>query len=79
MADGSYSHRDVELLLKAQKWKCACCRQSVKRRYHVDHVMPLALGGSNHPHNLQILCPDCNLRKSAKHPIDFMQQRGFLL
>ena len=40
---------------------------------------PLALGGSNDKANLQLLCPTCNAKKSAKHPIDFMQSRGLLL
>jgi 5-methylcytosine-specific restriction endonuclease McrA len=30
--------------------------------------MPLKLGGSNWPENLQLLCRTCNLRKNAKHP-----------
>lgn len=47
--------------------------------YHVDHIQPLALGGSNDKTNLQLLCPTCNTKKSAKHPIDFMQSRGLLL
>ena len=41
--------------------------------------MPLARGGKHEASNLQLLCPPCNMSKNAKHPIDFMQQRGFLL
>lgn len=40
--------------------------------------MPIARGGSNTDDNVQLLCPACNLKKSAKHPVDFMQERGFL-
>jgi hypothetical protein len=29
--------------------------------------------------NVQLLCPPCNLKKHAKDPIQFMQERGFLL
>lgn len=63
----------------AQKWKCAICRCSVRKHYHLDHIMPLALGGAHEPKNLQLLCPSCNVRKNAKHPIQYMQERGFLL
>ena len=42
-------------------------------------IKPLARGGTNQRTNLQLLCPPCNLSKSAKDPIDFMQSRGFLL
>ena len=38
-----------------------------------------ALGGLNADSNMQLLRAECNLQKSAKHPVDFMQSRGFLL
>lgn len=67
-------------LLKLQRGKCACgCRQPLGDDYHLDHIMPLALGGSNADDNIQLLRAECNLRKSAKHPVNFMQERGFLL
>lgn len=62
-----------------QNWKCAICRCSVRDNYHVDHILPLKLGGAHMPKNIQLLCAPCNLRKSAKHPVAFMQERGFLL
>ena len=46
---------------------------------HLDHKVPLAAGGANEFGNLQLLCPRCNLAKSARDPLDFMQSRGFLL
>jgi hypothetical protein len=30
----------------------------------IDHVVPLARGGSNDPDNLALACPHCNRRKS---------------
>lgn len=36
-------------------------------------------GGANDKSNIQLLCPHCNLSKGAKHPVDFMQERGMLL
>lgn len=31
---------------------------------HVDHIIPVADGGENHPHNLTTACSTCNLGKS---------------
>lgn len=30
-----------------------------------DHIVPLAMGGSNTERNLQLLCADCNREKGA--------------
>lgn len=49
------------------------------RLVRFDHIMPMDLGGSNDASNLQLLCQSCNSSKHAKHPVDFMQERGFLL
>lgn len=76
---GRHTAADIKTLRTLQKNKCAACGVTLNGGYHVDHVMPLALGGGNGPDNLQLLCPPCNLEKSAKHPVDFMQQRGYLL
>jgi 5-methylcytosine-specific restriction endonuclease McrA len=46
---------------------------------HVDHILPLALGGDNRRKNIQLLCPTCNLSKGAHHPIDHAQRNGLLL
>lgn len=67
-------------LLKLQRGKCACCRADLKRiKPHMDHIISLSAGGPNEDSNMQLLCWPCNLQKSAKHPIDFMQQKGYLL
>lgn len=80
LASGKLSTGIVQRLLVAQKGKCACCKASLADTgHHLDHNMPLALDGSNTDDNAQLLCPTCNLQKGAKHPVDFMQQRGYLL
>jgi len=79
-ASGSHDGEDIKFLFIAQKNLCAMCYTSLKKqKHHVDHIMPLARGGTNDKTNLQLLCPTCNRKKSAKHPIDFAQQMGFLL
>lgn len=77
---GKLSKGLSEKLFKLQRGKCACgCKQPLGDNYHLDHIMPLALGGANVDSNIQLLRQRCNLQKHAKHPVDFMQQRGFLL
>lgn len=66
-------------LFALQRGKCACCGLPLGDNYHLDHIMPLALGGSNTDDNVQLLRQRCNNQKNAKHPVDFMQSRGFLL
>lgn len=67
-------------LYKLQRGKCACgCKQPLGDDYHLDHIMPLALGGTNTDDNIQLLRQRCNNQKHAKHPIEFMQSRGYLL
>lgn len=76
---GTHTLRDIEVIYLRQKGVCVICRKKLKGNYHVDHIMPIVLGGSNNKENLQILCPTCNMQKSSKDPIDFMRTKGFLL
>lgn len=67
-------------LMDLQRGKCAVCGTPISKGFrHLDHIMPISKGGTNTDDNVQLLCPTCNLSKSAKHPVDFMQERGFLL
>ena len=78
-SSGKISKDIAKRLMVLQKRKCACCEVIISKEYHIDHIMPIALGGSNTDDNIQLLCKSCNLRKSAKHPIDYMQSIGKLL
>ena len=76
---GVLSKGIAEKLFKLQRGKCACCSQPLGDNYHIDHIMPMALGGTNTDDNVQLLRQRCNNQKHTKHPVDFMQSRGFLL
>lgn len=79
-AEGSHTTADLKAILVAQSHKCAYCRIDLRKaKRHLDHIMPLALGGTNDRRNLQYLCAGCNLSKGAAHPIAFAQERGLLL
>ena len=66
-------------LYSLQKGLCAICGVQLDGRYHKDHIVPLARGGLHVRSNIQLTCPSCNLRKSDKDPIAFMQEMGRLL
>ena len=78
-AEGSHTAGEIAELVLIQRGKCANCRCSIKKSRHVDHIMPLALGGRNDIGNIQLLCPPCNMRKHKKHPIVWAQEEGRLL
>lgn len=73
-----YTAAEIITLRKIQKNKCINCFTQLND-YHIDHIMPLSLGGDNSIKNIQLLCPPCNLSKHAKHPIDWAMENGRLV
>jgi len=53
------------------KGRCTICSRdltgliAVDQKQHYDHMVPLNLYGVNDPSNIQLLCADCNLKKSG--------------
>ncbi len=39
------------------------CRECGKPAEHVDHIISVASGGTDHPSNVRALCAPCNLRR----------------
>lgn len=76
-AEGRHGCKDIRRILAQQAGLCVYCSAALDNNYHVDHILPLYLGGSNWPSNIQILCPTCNLRKGRKHPDRFEAEIGF--
>ena len=76
---GSHTAEDIHYLMKSQRGLCVVCFKKINDKYHVDHIIPIALGGTNDKYNIQLLCPKCNMEKHAKDPIRFMNEKGFLL
>jgi 5-methylcytosine-specific restriction endonuclease McrA len=72
---GQLSKNIVQVLLTKQGGLCACCKQPLNGSFHLDHIMPLSLGGQNDDGNVQLLLPRCNLEKFTSTPEKFMARR----
>lgn len=62
--------RQLRDLFEAFRNLCAYC--AVRPATDVDHFMPLARGGAHALANLVPACGDCNRRKCARDPFDFI-------
>ena len=63
-----------EAVGELQEWKCKYCHCDIAGRGKsaLDHINPIAKGGTSDPGNLQLLCRRCNIRKSAHIPSDLL-------
>lgn len=58
-------------ILERDHYRCQICGRTAKEdgvKLHIDHIMPISLGGKTEWDNLQVLCQDCNLGKSNRLP-----------
>ena len=64
----SYSYKDVIKHIGGTTTKCYLTGRTIdilKDEYHLDHIVPVAKGGTNELSNLGITCPDANMSKSS--------------
>jgi 5-methylcytosine-specific restriction endonuclease McrA len=50
-------------ILERDRYTCRHCGAPAT---HVDHLVPVARGGTDNPANLAASCPACNLEKGAR-------------
>jgi 5-methylcytosine-specific restriction endonuclease McrA len=78
-AEGFHTGAEIRDLLKKQNGRCVYCSVSILKKFHADHIVSLADGGSNWIGNIQLTCPTCNMRKNRTDPIAFAHRMGRLL
>ncbi len=78
-AFGHFTSEDIDNIFRLQKGKCAYCRKPLGKKYHIDHIIPLARRGTNWPRNLQLTHQKCNNQKHAKDPLVYAREIGLLL
>lgn len=61
---------ELQRLVEARaQQRCEYCRmhQSLQgASFHIEHILPVSLGGTDDPDNLAWACPGCNLKKSNR-------------
>ncbi|NEP04587.1 MULTISPECIES: HNH endonuclease [Okeania] len=63
-------------VFERDRYHCKSCGKTTREtQLTIDHIIPLASGGSNDISNLQTLCSKCNQKK--KHNFDPRFQRNF--
>lgn len=74
---GGAGSAEMSAWIERQKLVCIWCEVNCSENYHIDHIMPLALGGRHETWNMAVSCPQCNTRKNAKHPLDWLAELGY--
>lgn len=80
-SEGEYNLVDIFRQWHHQNGRCFWCgdrcgsKPAHHKEYHVDHLIPVANGGTDYPRNLVIACPGCNISKSNKLPIEYKRYR----
>ena len=79
---GKISAQDIIYLMGKQNKLCFYCHIDISTKYHIDHYMPIKLGGVSNIENIVLSCPNCNWRKkyengehAKKHRRDYMTAR----
>jgi 5-methylcytosine-specific restriction endonuclease McrA len=53
-------------LWKHHGGRCAMCKRELPDDWHADHIVPFSKTGRTNVHEMQALCPACNLAKGCK-------------
>lgn len=69
----NYDPDSIPRMYLWQRGRCACCGLELLGIYNIDHIYPIAKGGTNSICNIQLLCKQCNSIKGAKDPEVFIK------
>ena len=58
-----FKKKENWFLTKLNNTCCGCQCEILDILFHLDHIIPLASGGTNVDSNMQVLCKDCHMMK----------------
>lgn len=80
-SNSSENAKAIREMYEFMEGRCGYCGISVfwdiAQDVQIDHIVPLALGGTNRPANLIIACKHCNARKNNKTFEQWRIDRGW--
>lgn len=69
----NFSQTKRKMIYNRANGRCQLCgRKILYEEMTVDHIVPLAMNGSNSDDNLQCACKSCNAQKAAYLPEEFI-------
>ena len=73
---GNYSPEDIAAIRERQNDDCAACGKGGVA-LQIDHIVAITRGGTNDPHNIQLLCGPCNKSKGNRDFAEWSIAKGF--
>lgn len=70
-AEGNWTHQEFQELCKSTDYHCWYCHKKFDK-LTVDHMTPIARGGSNDITNIAPACLSCNTSKRDTTPLEFI-------
>jgi superfamily II DNA or RNA helicase len=70
--EGQMKRRLSEKAMRIALWiaadgRCQICGDPLPENWHADHIVPWSVHRETNVHEMQALCPKCNLRKGSTH------------
>ena len=65
----AFSAKRRRLVTERAKERCEYCglaQEGQEATFHIDHILPIAAGGTTLENNLALACVSCSLRKGAR-------------
>lgn len=72
------SQSEIDALYIKQEGLCKYCHAGLNNHYHMDHRVPIKLGGKHELSNIQLLCTHCNSSKKATPPEEYERKIGYV-